>query len=413
MVDLKAEAAAIRAVETKGLAAMRAKDLDAIAATYMASAIVMPPNAPAIRGSAAIRRFWEAWFATPGFAVGESDWVVDVAKSGDFAYMTGKYTFTSKDASGRKTTDDGKFVDVWKKQPRTGWKHALSMFSSDMPAAAGDGTPSQADRDAVQKAGDEYVAAFNAGDLNRWMKTVTDDVEWLPPDAPAVKGKAAVRAFVKKNYFDPVRYNEKYSIDELEVYGSFAYTLCSIWGDVTPRGGGEKVAFRGKVLSTWRRGTDGSWKVAMNMFNSDAPLPAGSTPSEADAAGIVAVVQEYMDAIEAGDLARWVKVNTDDALYMAPDQPRVQGKAAIRKWAKEGWFDPFTMKYDYVRLQELAVAGDWGVGWYELRIGATPKGGGKQIKGTGKTEILFRKQANGSWKYARQIFNWDKPLGAA
>lgn len=134
MADLKAEEQAIMAEEHKGMKAMKAKDVEAISATYMSSAVIMPPNTPAITGAAAIRRFWKEWYATPGFAVDESDLKVDVASSGDMAYMTGKYKFTSKDSSGRKVTDRGKFVDVWKKRPRTGWKHALSMFNSDLPA---------------------------------------------------------------------------------------------------------------------------------------------------------------------------------------------------------------------------------------------------------------------------------------
>lgn len=131
-----------------------------------------------------------------------------------------------------------------------------------------------------------------------------------------------------------------------------------------------------------------------------------------DTDAISKVVREYQDAVEAGDLDRWVEVNTDDALYMAPDQPLVSGKAAIRKWAKEGWFDLFTMKYDYVRLKDVEVVGTFAVGRTEFRLAATPKGGGKGIKGTGKGECVFRKQGDGSWKIARQTFNWDAPLAA-
>ena len=133
MTDLKAAAAAILAEEMRGLKAINAKDVEAVASAYMPGAVIMPPNAPAVKGASAIRRFWAQWFATPGMKLDESDLTFDVASSGDLAYGTGNYTLTFRDPNGRKVTDRGKFVDVWKRRPRSGWKHALSMFSSDLP----------------------------------------------------------------------------------------------------------------------------------------------------------------------------------------------------------------------------------------------------------------------------------------
>ena len=31
----------------------------------------------------------------------------------------------------------------------------------------------------------------------------------------------------------------------------------------------------GKYIEIWRRQSDGSWKVALDIFNSDLPLPEG------------------------------------------------------------------------------------------------------------------------------------------
>lgn len=133
MVNLKAEAAAVLAEEEKGLKAIKAKDVSGVVATYMRDALVLPPNAPALQGVAAMRRFWAEMFAAPGFDLDESDWKVEVARSGDLAYLTGRFKLTTKGARGRKVTSRGKFVDVWKKRPRSGWKHALSMFNTDEP----------------------------------------------------------------------------------------------------------------------------------------------------------------------------------------------------------------------------------------------------------------------------------------
>ena len=134
MSDLKAEESAILKEELRGLKAINGKDIAAIVSSYAPGAVIMPPNAPAVRGTAAIRKFWAKWFTTPAMKMEEMDLTFDIASGGDLAYGTGKYRITSKVARGRTVTDEGKFVDVWKRRPRAGWQHALSMFSSDLPA---------------------------------------------------------------------------------------------------------------------------------------------------------------------------------------------------------------------------------------------------------------------------------------
>jgi ketosteroid isomerase-like protein len=56
---------------------------------------------------------------------------VEVAKSGDMAFLVGTYELTMKDG----TKDKGKYRVVWKKQSDGTWKVGTDMFSSDLPAA--------------------------------------------------------------------------------------------------------------------------------------------------------------------------------------------------------------------------------------------------------------------------------------
>jgi uncharacterized protein (TIGR02246 family) len=269
------DAEAVNAVLKEYAAAINAHDLNRWLKVFTDDVVNMPPGQPVLKGKVALR----AWAKETIFDAASKMKLVpkgsEIQISGDWAFQPGSYVFDFTPKGGGATVSEvGKFINVFQRQPGGAWKYHRVAWNTDKPAPSGDGTPSQADRDGVQKAGDEYIAALNAGDLDRWLKWVTDDIVWLPPDGPPVKGKAAVRAFVKKNFFGEMRYDEKYSIDELEVYGGFAYTLCSIWGHVTPKAGGEKMAFRGTVTSTWRRGPDGAWRVARNMATIDAaPKP--------------------------------------------------------------------------------------------------------------------------------------------
>jgi ketosteroid isomerase-like protein len=52
------------------------------------------------------------------------------------------------------------------------------------------------------------------------------------------------------------------------VYGNYSLML-TLPGEEQP------VPDRGKYLEVWRRQGDGSWKLALDIFNSDVALPEG------------------------------------------------------------------------------------------------------------------------------------------
>lgn len=132
-----------------------------------------------------------------------------------------------------------------------------------------------AESDAINKVAQEYMSTANSGDLNKWVGTLTDDVVFLPPDQPLVTGKNAVRAWAKETLFDPFRMKLNFSFDEIEVFGSSAFTRGPFTLVLTPTKGGSETKMIGKFVDIFRRESDGSWKFARVIFNSDKPLPGG------------------------------------------------------------------------------------------------------------------------------------------
>ena len=61
---------------------------------------------------------------------------VEVAKSGDMAYLSGTYEVTMSDAGGKPVSDHGKYLEVWEKQADGKWKCGADGWSSDLPAAS-------------------------------------------------------------------------------------------------------------------------------------------------------------------------------------------------------------------------------------------------------------------------------------
>jgi ketosteroid isomerase-like protein len=104
-----------------------------------------------------------------------------------------------------------------------------------------------------------------------------------------------------------------------------------------------------------------------------------------------------------GDLALY----TEDAIELPPNQAAVQGKAAIQA-CKEA-FPPFSNFQE----QSLEIEGQGDLaydrGTYSMTV--TPPGAAP-IEDRGKYLTILRKQADGSWKVARAMFNSDLPLPA-
>src|SRR5262245_3454414 len=126
---------ALRKLDAEWSAAAGAKDLDKLVSYYSDDAVVLPPNKPAATTAAAIRASWKedldsmvdgSWKATR----------VEVAKSGDMAYVSGTYEWTAKTPDGKQTKDHGKYLEVWEKQADGSWKCGADCWNSDLPATS-------------------------------------------------------------------------------------------------------------------------------------------------------------------------------------------------------------------------------------------------------------------------------------
>ena len=117
-------------------AAGSSRDVEKTVSYYSDDAVVMPPNIPTLTGKEAIRGLWKSMLESPSFSGGWQATKVEVARSGDLAYVSGNYEFKETDAAGKPITDKGKYLEVWKKQADGNWKCVADMFNSDLPNAA-------------------------------------------------------------------------------------------------------------------------------------------------------------------------------------------------------------------------------------------------------------------------------------
>ena len=114
-----------------------------------------------------------------------------------------------------------------------------------------------------------------------------------------------------------------------------------------------------------------------------------------DQQAIREVIATWMRASAAGDLDQVLKLMDEDVVFLVPGQPPMRGResfAAASK-ANEGKFE-FDGASD---IQEIQIAGDWAYCWSKLRVTVTPLGSGAEIRRSGNTLSIFRKNAEGNW----------------
>jgi ketosteroid isomerase-like protein len=112
------------------------KHVDAWLSFYSDDAIVLPPNDKIANGKEAARKSVAALLGLPNLQLTWKAARVEVAASGDFAYIAGVYTMTFSNAAGKRVPDSGKTLEVWKLQPDGKWKCVADTWNSDLPNPA-------------------------------------------------------------------------------------------------------------------------------------------------------------------------------------------------------------------------------------------------------------------------------------
>jgi uncharacterized protein (TIGR02246 family) len=129
-----------------------------------------------------------------------------------------------------------------------------------------------ADQKAIAELETAFVADWSSKDLEKILRYYADDAIVMEPNMPAMKGKEAIRSGVKQFLADrnfslnwsPTAVEPSKSGDLAYVYGTWTAT-------VTDPKSKKPITDKGKYASIYRKQTDGSWKVTLDINNSDLP----------------------------------------------------------------------------------------------------------------------------------------------
>ena len=128
----------------------------------------------------------------------------------------------------------------------------------------------EADIAAINELWPQYAAAVTAGDMDLWISLWTDDGIQMPPDTPARIGKEQIRVAIQSS-FNLYQWKMTINNEEVRVAGDWAFSRGTYSFTMTPKEEGETIKGTGKYLTILERQVDGSWKIAIDCFNYNAP----------------------------------------------------------------------------------------------------------------------------------------------
>ena len=128
-------------------------------------------------------------------------------------------------------------------------------------------------RHAVDRGHEQFLAAMRDGDAGALVALVSDDVTFCPPHEATRTGKSDVRAWAQQVFSQVKTQRIAVSDRDVDVSGDLAVDRGSFVWVVTPSGGGNSIEERGRFVAIWKKQSDGSWRVAHDIWNSSNPGP--------------------------------------------------------------------------------------------------------------------------------------------
>lgn len=130
--------------------------------------------------------------------------------------------------------------------------------------------------DAVKAADMAWMKVFAAKDLEKSVAFCDEKGAVLSPNAPIAEGREAIGKMFT-GFFALPNLKISWNADKAEVArsGELGYTSGTYQMSFNDPSGKEATD-KGKYVTVWKKQADGSWKVMLDIFNTDLP-PAGAS----------------------------------------------------------------------------------------------------------------------------------------
>jgi uncharacterized protein (TIGR02246 family) len=135
-------------------------------------------------------------------------------------------------------------------------------------SATGPNLPPTDDQLAVAAVTKALLTAVNAADVAGALAAWGADGVLMPPHHPAVHGGPAIGRYFERLFRDS-RFEFVFTSSNIEVLGNVAVERVDYSATAWSLQGGPKHRDTGKGVHVYRRQDDGSWRLVLDIWNSD------------------------------------------------------------------------------------------------------------------------------------------------
>jgi len=123
--------------------------------------------------------------------------------------------------------------------------------------------------------------------------------------------------------------------------------------------------------------------------------------STSDISAIRAAEKALAEAFESPDLTAWVDFYTDDAIFVGPGMPAIEGRSALFDAAPQ----------ISISSMEIAAVSTLGTGDFAATLGRATWVSGPKGSDAARVRrrflMVWRRESDGRWRIAREMLNED------
>ena len=119
------------------------------------------------------------------------------------------------------------------------------------------------DEQAIHAFNTIWIAAVNAGEIERLLGMITDDLVLVSSGQEPCGREGFIRVFTDAHR--TVRIDCRSELKEVVVVGDVAYSRARDTLAVTPLDGGDAARLAGHRMTVYRKQPDGAWRMARDM----------------------------------------------------------------------------------------------------------------------------------------------------
>ena len=130
------------------------------------------------------------------------------------------------------------------------------------------------DEQEIRRVHSIWIAAVNAGDLERLLTLVEQDVVFLTPGHPPSGRQNFSSNFIAAHQQMQIDWSS--DLEEVSIFGEIAYTRSRDTLSMVPRAGGKPAQLGGHRMTVYRKQGDGRWLLSPDIHTLCSAKPGAN-----------------------------------------------------------------------------------------------------------------------------------------